>query len=301
LTHQDSFSSLWFDSVVMAQESQLKLTRNAITRREGRSIVIVVWCLAFAVSVRGQSLPNTSPSQPTSETLPAAREQSTPRPLTVASLPAAIFHDQKPVISFPLRAAEGHHWKPALAVALAAAGLVVLDSHDARYFRKTSAFGDFNYAVSGRNTMIGMVAVPAATLFIGWGHHDSYAVQTAFEAGEAAADSQILALGMKVISRRLRPSDIPPNGDFGHTWFKSDSSLGFNSSFPSGHTIAAFSIATVFAERYQRHRWVPWVAYGAATLVGFSRITLQAHFPADVFAGAALGYSLSHFVVLRRE
>jgi membrane-associated phospholipid phosphatase len=60
-------------------------------------------------------------------------------------------------------------------------------------------------------------------------------------------------------------------------------------------------IATVFARRYQSHRWVPWVAYGVAGTIGFSRITLQAHFPADVFLGAALGYSISRFVVLRGQ
>jgi len=32
----------------------------------------------------------------------------------------------------------------------------------------------------------------------------------------------------------------------------------------------------------------------------FSRLTLQSHFPSDVFMGAALGYSITHFVVLRR-
>ncbi len=231
--------------------------------------------------------------------VPPAQPGSVDGPIKL--LPSAIVHDQKPIVFFPVHAAEGRHWKPALAVTLAAAGLVALDSHDARYFRKTHAFGDFNSAVSGRNAAIGMAAVPAAALALGWAHHDSYATQTALEAGQAAADAQILSLGMKVISRRLRPSDIPPTGDFGHTWFKSNSALGFNSSFPSGHTITAFAIATVFAERYRRHRWVPWVAYGAAALVGFSRVTLQAHFPADVFAGAALGYSISHFVVLRHE
>ncbi len=46
-------------------------------------------------------------------------------------------------------------------------------------------------------------------------------------------------------------------------------------------------------------RWVPWVAYGLATLVGFSRISLQAHFPSDVFAGAVLGHLVSRYVVLR--
>jgi len=36
-----------------------------------------------------------------------------------------------------------------------------------------------------------------------------------------------------------------------------------------------------------------------AGVIGFSRITLQSHFPADVFVGAVLGYSISRFDVLR--
>src|SRR6184192_4438522 len=63
----------------------------------------------------------------------------------------------------------------------------------------------------------------------------------------------------------------------------SDAVAGRNAGFPSGHSIGAFSLATVFARRYREHRWVPWVAYGLAGLVSFSRITAQAHFPSDVF------------------
>jgi membrane-associated phospholipid phosphatase len=266
-----------------------------------RTVAALAALLFIAPFGFGQGSPTSPEVQAKSGMAAAPPAQTGSVDGSIKLLPSAIVRDQKPVFSFPARAAEGHHWKPALAVTLATAGLVALDSHDARHFRKTQAFGDFNSAVSGRNTAIGMAAVPAAALVLGWTHHDSYATQTALAAGEAAADAQILSLGMKVISRRLRPSDIPPNGDFGHTWFKSNSALGFNSSFPSGHTITAFAIATVFADRYRRHRWVPWVAYGAATLVGFSRVTLQSHFPADVFAGAALGYSISRFVVLRRR
>jgi len=55
----------------------------------------------------------------------------------------------------------------------------------------------------------------------------------------------------------------------------------------------------VFSARYRDHRWVPWVAYGVATVVGFSRITLQSHFPSDVFAGGVLGGVIGHIVGTR--
>lgn len=38
-----------------------------------------------------------------------------------------------------------------------------------------------------------------------------------------------------------------------------------------------------------------------AALIGGSRLTLQAHFPSDIFAGGVLGYAIGHFVVMRRD
>jgi len=91
------------------------------------------------------------------------------------------------------------------------------------------------------------------------------------------------------------------HGNFSDTWFESKGSfLRGDGSMPSGHTIAAFSIATIVARRYGNHRWVPYVSYGMAALVGFSRLTLSAHFVSDVFVGAALGYSVGRFAVLRQ-
>ncbi len=223
---------------------------------------------------------------------------ATPPAPSLSELPRAVWRDQKPIWRFPVEAAKGQHWKPALAVTLATTGLVFLDSHDTPYFRRTSSFGDFNRTVSGRNTALGMVAVPLSFYVAGRVRQDDDMAGTATLAGEAAADSLIVATVMKGVTWRLRPSDIQPTGDFGHTWYKSHGWLGQRSGFPSGHTIAAFSIATIFAERYRRHRWAPFVAYGLASLVGFSRITLQSHFPSDIFAGAVLGWSISHFVVL---
>jgi membrane-associated phospholipid phosphatase len=63
-----------------------------------------------------------------------------------------------------------------------------------------------------------------------------------------------------------------------------------SSSFPSGHTTAIFAAATVYAQEYRNLRWVPYVSYSAATLVGLSRMTENKHWISDVFAGAGLGY-----------
>jgi membrane-associated phospholipid phosphatase len=64
--------------------------------------------------------------------------------------------------------------------------------------------------------------------------------------------------------------------------------------------MAAFSVATIVARQYGNHRWVPYVAYGLAAVVGFSRLPLNVHFLSDVFMGGALGYSISRFTVLRQ-
>jgi membrane-associated phospholipid phosphatase len=236
----------------------------------------------------------------------AAQSNPTPKPpaedrdVSWVKLPQNILLDQKKIWLFPTRLAKGHDWLPTLAVAGITASLIVADPHDTPYFRRTTTFAGFNKVFSGNIASSEIAIAPAAILLVGYLRHDSYAENTALLAGEAFADAEILDLAMKAGTRRLRPSDIAPTGNFSDTFYESHTSAtGFSSSFPSGHTIAAFSVATVIAHRYRQHRWVPWVAYGVATAIAFSRVTNQAHFPSDVFLGAALGFSISEFVVLR--
>ncbi|OLB38858.1 MAG: hypothetical protein AUH11_05720 [Acidobacteria bacterium 13_2_20CM_57_17] len=222
------------------------------------------------------------------------------REVSWRTLPRNFLLDQKDIWLFPVRLAEGRHWLPAVAVTGVTAGLIAADPHDTPYFRRTARFDGFNKVFSGRNTSAIMAGVPSAFLVVGYFRHDSFTEHTALLAGEAYADSAIVDVAMKMTTRRLRPSDIAPNGNFSDTFFNSHKGFsGTSTSFPSGHAAAAFSIATVFAHRYRQHRWVPWVAYGVAATIGFSRLTTQAHFPSDVFLGAALGYSIARFDVLR--
>ena len=63
-------------------------------------------------------------------------------------------------------------------------------------------------------------------------------------------------------------------------------------SFPSGHTSAAFMMATLLGY-YFSPLIIP--LYCWATLVGCSRVVLGVHFPTDIFVGALLGISTALF------
>jgi membrane-associated phospholipid phosphatase len=141
---------------------------------------------------------------------------------------------------------------------------------------------------------------PVAFYAAGLAKHSPHARNTGLLAAEGLAGAQIVCFVIKEAVGRLTPSDIPPDGNLRDTWFKYKGGLTNGGSFPSGHSASAFAVATVIAERYREHRWIPWVAYGAATVLSLSRLPAQAHFPSDIFIGAAMGYSISHFVVLRR-
>jgi membrane-associated phospholipid phosphatase len=211
-----------------------------------------------------------------------------------------ILCDQKRIWTFPWRLAHGKNVLPTAAVLGVTAGLIALDPTDTRYFRRTSSFHQFNHVVSGINTGLVIGLVPASFYAVGLLSRDSYAQHTALLIGEAVADAEIVSVVMKDVDRRLTPLEIPRNGNFSDTWFKKHGNwLAANGSFPSGHAVAAFSVATVISRRYGSHKWVPYVAYGTAGLISFSRLTLSAHFASDLFMGAALGYSITRFAVLR--
>jgi len=223
------------------------------------------------------------------------------REISWRSLPKDFLHDQKDIWTFPVQLGKGRHWLPTLTVTGVTAGLVVADPHVMPYFQSHARnLDDLNDTFDAPITTAEVAAVPVSLLIAGYMRHDQHQIGTALLAAEAYADSAVVDLVMKAITRRKRPSDVPQGGSFSDTFFAGGKSPFKGSAFPSGHAAGVFSVATVVATRYQkRRRWVPWVAYSFATIISFSRVTSSAHFPSDVFLGAALGYATARYEVLR--
>ena len=120
---------------------------------------------------------------------------------------------------------------------------------------------------------------------------DPHAQETGIRTGEAAIDSVILYSAAKAVFARQRPYTGVGEGKF----FSGNWS---NGSFPSGHSMFTWTIASTVAHEYHP-LWLKLVVYGLATTVSTARVTGGQHYPADVFVGGVLGYGVGAYVANR--
>src|SRR6266849_1182757 len=107
-----------------------------------------------------------------------------------------------------------------------------------------------------------------------------------FAAVSAATLAATVGVGvfklLKKLSHRQRPCQLEP-----HCWSRVLPPDQF--SFPSGHTMTAFSIALVVSYFYPG---LEGALYFVAASIAISRVVLGMHFLSDVLAGAVLGSGL---------
>lgn len=107
-----------------------------------------------------------------------------------------------------------------------------------------------------------------------------------FAAVGAAGSAAILGIfvfkALKHLSQRPRPCQLEP-----HCWSNVLPPDRF--SFPSGHTMTAFSVALVVSYFYPS---LEWLLVFLALSIAISRIVLGMHFLSDVLAGIVLGVAL---------
>ena len=108
--------------------------------------------------------------------------------------------------------------------------------------------------------------------------------KTALLSLESFGTSTVIVLSLKFIAGRARPQ----SGKSRDT-FRPFSTKANYLSFPSGHSSAAFSVATVVASESDIF-FIDALAYGLASLVALSRVNSNKHWASDVFIGSAIGY-----------
>jgi hypothetical protein len=136
------------------------------------------------------------PDSDANQSTPAPAPQPDPpyqRPVSLGRIIPNIVDDQTKIWLFPAKLNKKRNWIPVAVILGTTAALSALDSHDAPWFRSTSTFAGFNSVFTGNATAIGTAIVPVSLYASGLMSKDSKMKGTALLAGEAVADSEILA------------------------------------------------------------------------------------------------------------
>lgn len=144
---------------------------------------------------------------------------------------------------------------------------------------RSPADNSFNHFISKTAPYIS-VGLPVVMYGIGLIDHNKQLQTQSLEIGVAVAATVVETYALKYIVNRPRPYNTYP--DLTHV----DSEN--TPSFPSGHSSAAFGLATSLSLNYPK--WyviLPSMAW--AGLTGYSRMYLGVHYPTDVLTGAAIG------------
>lgn len=196
-----------------------------------------------------------------------------------------ILRDQKTIWTSPLHLRpKDARWLVPLGVGTAA--LIATDQQTGDEIRESDRPLKVSRVVSYSGSTYGVGAIAAAFYVFGRAKHNYRARETGVLGAEALIDSIIVGSSIKAITQRTRPNGGQSRSDF----------FDGGSSFPSGHSIQAWSVATIIANEYHDKPAVQIAVYGIATAVSVSRFTGGKHYLSDVLIGSTMGYGIGRYV-----
>jgi membrane-associated phospholipid phosphatase len=201
-----------------------------------------------------------------------------------------IVHDQKVVWTSPFHMThqDAKWWGTVAAIT---GVLLAADRRESRQLPNTVDQVAFSRHVSQLGAVYTLIPIAAGAYLTGVLAHNDKLRKTGLLAGEALADGLIVGEVLKYATGRQRPLAGDGGGHFLHS----------GDSFPSGHTMGSFALASVIAHRYPDNKAVVIAVYGLATVVGASRFSARQHFGSDIVAGGAIGWFIGRHVVETHE
>jgi len=264
----------------------------------GRLLFLIAFCMAFVVILPAADVPLDDLHQYINDTL----HQDT------AGFLKGFVRDQGKIWTSPLRFGKKDlaFWGP-----VAAAGLLTV-AYDEKIFASVSEYKSSHRWVRTLSPVLNhggedVTVIGTGVAFYAGGliFKDPKAKQTGILAMQSLMHASIVGNVVKLFTGRQRPRYDSADSDW--HWFPASlQAFGEGprdkySSFVSGHTISAWSVATVVAMQYRNRPVVPVLCYTLAAGSGLARVTEGAHWLSDVICGAALGYSIGRFVVRNRQ
>ncbi len=238
---------------------------------------LVLLAAVFCVGVDAQTWP------------PATSLPNAPEPqVTLRDTPMNLLKDQGAIWSSPVRIRD-KNLRYLVPLGLAVTVAITTD-HEAmsEVVSQNPSFNNANTNAS--NVLVSpFIAAPAVMFAAGQLKGNDHARETGILGGEAILNGLVVEQGMKLIFWRERPTVDSARGRFFQT------SVGWDSSFPSSHSMIAWSSAAVLAEEYPS-RLNQFGIYTLATGVSLTRVLGQQHFPSDVLVGSAFGWMIGHYV-----
>jgi membrane-associated phospholipid phosphatase len=210
-------------------------------------------------------------------------------------MPAFVLYDQKKIWTSPFHTSRKNaKWWAIFGGATAA--LIAADQHIARAAPNPPGLVTLGRDASYLGDPYTLIPIAAGFYFIGTARGNDRFREAGLLSFETLIDVTIVELAVKSITDRQRP--LEGNGE-GHFW--ASSGPRYNSSFPSGHAIETFALASIFSHEYPKKLWVQFLAYGYAAGVVGARLAANKHFPGDVVAGGAMGWFIGDYVYGRRH
>jgi len=194
--------------------------------------------------------------------------------------------DQKEIWTSPIhmRRQDIKWW---VGVAGVTAALIATDHRTSNVFENSQ--GQVSWGNNISRIGASYTLLPVVAGFYGYGviRDDPKPREVGVLGAEALLDSLIVVEVLKPIAGRNRPDAVDNAGHF----FKG------GDSFPSGHAIESWALASVIAHEYGHgSKVVPVVVYSLAGVVSAARFAAQRHYASDIVMGGAMGWFLGRYV-----
>lgn len=206
------------------------------------------------------------------------------KPLT-KKLVSNVLLDQKEIWTSPFHMHRTDAWWW-LGFGGATAALIATDHSTSKVFENSKGQITWGNNISKIGASYTLLPLVAGFYAYGALDEDPKAREVAVLGGESLLDSLIVVSVLKPIAGRNRPNNPHEPGEF----------FDGGASFPSGHAIETWSLASLISYEYGHTKVVPILACGLAAVVSLARFGAEQHYASDLLAGGAMGWFIGRYV-----